>query len=199
MLHPICGNGGLPEHSETCDDGNTMAGDGCDSRCRAELRAPVATETEPNDEASNANMVQLNPMTGGVLTVRAALGGRCDFDEFGLTVPANGSIRATVLDGTGSPCPAMFPTFHISVLGADGMTNLGTIAPATGTSCPQIDAMTPLHTIWQRACISSACIRRTTSRRQRHTNFGSRSCRSAHAHPFAALVIRCRRPRDAEA
>ena len=33
--HPVCGNGKV-EEGETCDDGNTVGGDGCANRCRRE-------------------------------------------------------------------------------------------------------------------------------------------------------------------
>src|SRR4029079_14788540 len=37
VYHPVCGNAGntgVREHSEGCDDGDTISGDGCDSQCR---------------------------------------------------------------------------------------------------------------------------------------------------------------------
>ena len=36
---PVCGNG-LMEEGETCDDGNTVDGDGCDSNCQFEVNQP---------------------------------------------------------------------------------------------------------------------------------------------------------------
>jgi len=40
---PVCGNG-VVEDGEQCDDGNVVAGDGCDELCKIE---PPATPTKP--------------------------------------------------------------------------------------------------------------------------------------------------------
>lgn len=52
-----CGNGIL-EWAETCDDSNTMGGDGCSSTCHYEPAcAVIASESEPNEDGT--------PSTGG--------------------------------------------------------------------------------------------------------------------------------------
>ena len=80
VSHPVCGNGGGPEHGETCDDGNLLPGDGCDQRCRAELD-PGEAEKEPNDDRWGANVVTPGSVVGG------HAGGRCDVDYFLLEHP----------------------------------------------------------------------------------------------------------------
>src|SRR5262249_9737741 len=60
-LPTICGNGVL-EPTETCDDGNLTAGDGCSAACAVEPRL----ESEPNNNTTDAtgNAVQV---TGDVI------------------------------------------------------------------------------------------------------------------------------------
>ena len=136
VAQPVCGNGGEPEHSETCDDGNTDPGDGCDVLCRAELTTAAATEDEPNDEWTSANIVM--PDGTGTLTVSGRIGGRCDFDAFGLEVPEGQSIRATILDAAGAACPMTAPALKLTMIRPDGRTIQGSVD--TPGPCPAIDA-----------------------------------------------------------
>ncbi len=135
VLRATCGDG-VREHGESCDDRNRTAGDGCDEHCRVELRDGMA-EVEPNDDFSDPNMIMAST---GAVTVQGRLGGRCDFDMFGVTVPAGASVRATMLDVNGQPCPEGTPSFRMSWILPDGRTT-GGMGPVTGTNrCPAITA-----------------------------------------------------------
>ena len=54
----VCGNGIL-EGAETCDDGNQIAGDGCDAACQIEVPAPVCGNgiLEEGEECDDGNVV----------------------------------------------------------------------------------------------------------------------------------------------
>jgi cysteine-rich repeat protein len=133
-IHPICGNG-IKEHSEACDDHNTISGDGCDDHCRAELYPPRAAEVEPNDDALGANDVMITPSSSMIVTGR--LGGRCDYDTYALQVPAGASIRATMLDLNGMPCQGAAPPLLMMLVRSDGHTVGGQAVTHDGT-CPSI-------------------------------------------------------------
>ena len=52
-----CGNGRLDQESETCDDGNTRSGDGCDSACHLELpRGAGCDQIDAGEWAAWANL-----------------------------------------------------------------------------------------------------------------------------------------------
>jgi cysteine-rich repeat protein len=136
MEGAVCGNKVI-ETGEQCDDGNTMPGDGCDDKCRVELSASRLTESEPNDDFTGANVVMLNSTTPA-LTVHGHLGGRCDFDTFAINVPLNGTVKATLLDASGAPCPTTMPAMSLSFLMPDGHTRAGQVAGGDGNGCPAI-------------------------------------------------------------
>ncbi len=131
--HPVCGNDNL-EHGETCDDGNVRPGDGCDERCRVELRDGSA-EREPNDDYVTANVV--GAITAPV-TAQGKLAAGCDFDTYAVTVPAGGSLRATMLDVNGLACGAGSPALKMFLLLPDGRTVSREGAPSGTSTCPSI-------------------------------------------------------------
>ncbi len=135
-----CGNGGQPEHSETCDDGNHEAGDGCSPDCRAEVSVGSPDELEPNDESTNANVAIPDPGDGTII-VRGQLGGRCDFDMWALDVPDNSTVRATMLDANGDPCAEGGVGFALAMFHADGHTIAGEGTARAGNACPSFDEM----------------------------------------------------------
>ncbi len=138
VVRPVCGNGML-EHGESCDDSNRTPGDGCDATCRTELRDD-SPEREPNDDATNANVV------GGAsppVTVQGRLGGGCDFDTYALDVPAGGSVRVTMLDVNGAECDGDAPLFALSFLLPDGRTVSGGGVISGTNRCPAITEMQP--------------------------------------------------------
>jgi cysteine-rich repeat protein len=98
VVKPTCGNG-TREHSETCEDGNTEGGDGCDKSCRKELTA-TAVEAEPNDDPPGPNIL-LMPDASPAVTVSAKFAtGSCDVDVYAVPVPANGGLRTRVMSAT---------------------------------------------------------------------------------------------------
>lgn len=55
---PVCGDGIFdPGAGETCDDGNTTDGDGCDSSCQVEMYMPICGNgmIEPGEECDDGN------------------------------------------------------------------------------------------------------------------------------------------------
>ena len=137
---PVCGNGGMPEHSETCDNNDDDPGNVCDSQCRAVLNPEANEEVEPNDDFVGANVV--TPPSGeSELTVRGNSGGRCDFDMFVLSVPEGGSVQAELLNVSGLPCtPNIPPTLSLRFVDQDGITERGKGMPNSSNQCPSIDA-----------------------------------------------------------
>ncbi len=134
-VSPTCGNGGEPEHSETCDDGNLAAFDGCDPQCRAELTNLAPNEVEPNDDQVGANVLLLDQDTGSINAI-GSIGGRCDFDNFFLQVPTDGaSILAQLSTAGGQACPDDAPPVTLQLLASDARTLVG---ERTG-DCPSID------------------------------------------------------------
>lgn len=131
-VQPECGNN-IKEHSETCDDGNLDAGDGCDDLCRQELKKGSSREVEPNDEPlANANVLWLDD--DGTLTVTGQVGGTCDFDSFAFEVPEGGSVRAA-LESTGDDCNI---DLKLQLVDPDGLTPIKTLHTTAGT-CPIIE------------------------------------------------------------
>lgn len=139
VVRATCGNNVL-EHGESCDDNNRASGDGCDMNCRAEL-GDGAREREPNDDFSNPNIVVAAP--GARVTVQGKLGGGCDFDQYAIDVPANGSVRATMLDINGLECAASAPEFTMSFLQTDGRTTAGAGVATMSNRCPAITDALP--------------------------------------------------------
>ncbi len=91
-----CGNG-IPEPGEVCDDGNLMAGDGCDSMCQFE--GTIITETEPNNDIMGANDSTAT-IGGGAVLLQGIIDPIGDVDIFSFTVPAGQT--ATLVASTGT-------------------------------------------------------------------------------------------------
>lgn len=141
VMRPPCGNG-MPNHGETCDDGNRNEQDGCDNSCRVELLSASSTEVEPNNDVIEANVVVLRGVTGEA-TVTGMLGGPCDSDRFAVQVPEGGSVIATVLGPAGSACGDMTPTLQLALTEPTegGATlGMGVAGGAGGVYCPSIEA-----------------------------------------------------------
>ncbi len=93
---PRCGDG-IIAGTETCDDGNTMSGDGCSATCGFE----GPSELEPNNTRANAT-----PLIGTGTFEASALGtlGPTDIDYYRIEVPANHHVLAEVI-GLDGGCP----------------------------------------------------------------------------------------------
>lgn len=114
-----CGNG-FRETGETCDDGNTMAGDGCSAACRVEVPPACGDGTrDPGEECDDGNtrsgdgcdrecLFELGPCDPTPTTRDAA--GRADAacTDVGPAVPPDAAIDAgpdvPVLEGGGCAC-----------------------------------------------------------------------------------------------
>jgi cysteine-rich repeat protein len=145
-LSPVCGDSIL-DHSETCDDGNLVANDGCDERCRFEL-APASPSTltfelEPNDDFTSANYVQPEAIASQV-KISGRLGGRCDFDIFVIDVPEGGSLQAEMFEQQGVACTTS-TEFNMTLLDSSGVRNIGDGTVKSGT-CPSLDASNAFST-----------------------------------------------------
>lgn len=127
IAQPVCGDGGGPEHSETCDDGNTESGDGCDSRCRAEL-ASGDGEMEPNDDRTGANVV------AAPSTVTGRIGGRCDVDFFAID-HAGGPLVLTLGAVGGGSCAPTAPTLAL----VDGSGAMVASGVSDGDGCARLE------------------------------------------------------------
>jgi cysteine-rich repeat protein len=127
IYHSICGNGRRTD-PEGCDDGNRTDGDGCDSECRTELRLDQNAETEdpPHEEPVSANL--LAGPQGETSVVGAVT--RCGPDWYAVSVPAGGSIRATLADRFERVCPAA------GTIALDLFQDRGRLLRRSGTPAP---------------------------------------------------------------
>lgn len=137
IYRPVCGNATAPmftpEHSENCDDGNTMSGDGCDSLCRTEISladaAPI--DVEVNDDYFAANHLldfEAGPLLG---TMRAS----CDVDVFALDLTRMVHYRISVTGRGTTSCPGGAPELDLSVLSPAGTARL----VDSSMACPTVD------------------------------------------------------------
>jgi len=136
IFRPTCGNM-MIEHSETCDDGNTTSGDGCDSLCRKELSAAAVTEVEPNDDPRAANVLAL-PTHPGSMAASGVLATRCDHDMYSITVAQIGTVRATI-GPTTMPCAAEGGAISLTLVGSDGQTAVPGVTTMLNSDCPTIE------------------------------------------------------------
>jgi cysteine-rich repeat protein len=143
--HPVCGDG-VREHSEACDDGNIVPGDGCDELCRAEMWNATADEVEPNDDWLGANVLELSAQLPAI-TMHANLGGKCDFDTYAIKLAPGASFQATVLDATGAPCATAIPAIRMTVLMPDGHYPAAPeVDSHTIAGCPVVQSFTNTQT-----------------------------------------------------
>lgn len=126
IYRPVCGNG-TRQHSENCDDGNMVDGDGCDSVCRTELTGSPAMEAEVNDDFYAANHV----LGTGERRVFAEIGTRCDIDNYALELAA-GMVTVTIQARGGGACPATAPDGELSLYSSTGIE----LTSATIGPCP---------------------------------------------------------------
>jgi cysteine-rich repeat protein len=100
----VCGNG-VVETGETCDDGNTDAGDGCDANCATEPEPPVNADDHGNTPET-ASTLRVDAPARGIFEVAD------DIDVFGftiaveglytLTVTGSGTLSCQITDGQGA-------------------------------------------------------------------------------------------------
>ena len=81
-----CGNGIVEvsgPNPETCDDGNTVSGDGCDNVCQFE----GVGEIEPNDDRQNATFIASSTSAATSVVIRGAIDPEGDEDFYSFLVP----------------------------------------------------------------------------------------------------------------
>lgn len=95
-----CGNG-IVEGNESCDDGNTIDGDGCSTSCAYEGMA--VAEVEPNGTRGEATAS--GAAIGQTVILQAAISPVADLDYFSFTVPAGqtATLIARVHTAIGDP------------------------------------------------------------------------------------------------
>lgn len=131
IYRPVCGNG-TRQHSENCDDGNLVDGDGCDASCRTELSGTPASESEVNDDFYAANHV----LGTGERRVLGEIGTRCDADSYAIDVAAGATLSVSIVARGGAACPATAPGMELSLHSAAGVE----LAAATPGPCPTVGA-----------------------------------------------------------
>ena len=97
--------------SETCDDGNTKAGDGCSANCTLEVK-----EVEPNDTSAQAN-AWASPFVGIVSSAS-------DQDAVKVVLSKTGVISASVRDMGDNACDLGKLDSYIELVDKDGATLL---------------------------------------------------------------------------
>lgn len=131
VYRPTCGNG-TRQHSENCDDGNLVDGDGCDALCRTELSGSPASETETNDDFYAANHV----LGTGERRVLGEIGTRCDADSYAFDVAAGATLSVAVLPRAGGACPGTAPIAELTLHTSAGVE----LRAATPSPCPSVSA-----------------------------------------------------------
>ncbi len=128
---PVCGDG-FVSGGESCDDGNTMAGDGCSAVCAFEGTG----ESEPNDATGTADVLL---SAGTSATVFGTLATAGDDDVYSVVVPAGMHLFAEVVAPDGG-CPVNSTLRLLSPTGTqlvsdsqDGPDSCGRIAPGADT------------------------------------------------------------------
>lgn len=136
-IQPVCGNG-EPEHSEGCEDGNRVDGDGCDHLCRTEI-GPGDEESEPNDDFTSANVVFF---ANNESEIRGTISGACDLEKFAIDIPQDGQgLSAELLLGpNGTPCAAgdVPENLKLELYEGESLVGEGLAVPG-GNACPVID------------------------------------------------------------
>ena len=72
------------------------------------------------------------------LTVTGAVGGRCDFDNYLVSVPEGATLSATMLAAGEQECGPAAPPITMLLLAPDGVTVLGEGRSRGGNACPSI-------------------------------------------------------------
>jgi cysteine-rich repeat protein len=143
-IRPHCGNG-IKEHSEVCDFGDVMSGDGCDATCRVELRTSRAEEVEPNDDSYGANVI-LPPNANPVQVLGKIAGPACQPDYYLVSTDETAVLTSALLGANGKACKGA-PPLEIAIFESDGQ-RLKLAAPVDdaanlpGDACPALPPQT---------------------------------------------------------
>lgn len=110
---PVCGDM-FVDAPETCDDGNVMSGDGCDSACELE---GVGSEVEPNGTLAEAMNAPIS-ITGDAY-VTGSVGVIGDKDLFKLVLSQAAVVRIETFDSSLIDCAGI--STSLSLLSAGGV------------------------------------------------------------------------------
>jgi cysteine-rich repeat protein len=113
----VCGDG-IQASFEQCEDGNLLAGDGCDPTCRWELPG----ELEPNGTPATATLIETPASGAAGVPIEGTIGTAGDVDYYRVDVPADGAITARTF-GLGGPGTCDTDTL-LTLLASDGVTVL---------------------------------------------------------------------------
>lgn len=168
VAEPECGDM-IVQLSEQCDDGNNVAGDGCENDCtetpecgdgsvqtgeecddgdlmsgdgcdmNCDLEGNYCVETEPNNTTATATEITVCEGGSGVIGMATDV----DYYEVNVVVPGS-SIRAEVVDITGAGCPTGFDSL-MTLFNAAGVS-LGTDNDDGNANCSLINPVTDTFT-----------------------------------------------------
>lgn len=117
LLAHGCGNG-LLEGSETCDDGNTTPGDGCDAGCTIE--GLFENEMGGNDAANGGGVILISSDS----SFSGAIAPQQDADFYAIDVPQDHHLDVTVTVGSLTDCAQVSPQVELALFAPDGVTQL---------------------------------------------------------------------------
>jgi cysteine-rich repeat protein len=132
-----CGDGVQDvDAGETCEDGNTVDGDGCGASCQFDYPDPYV-ETEPNDVTTQATQLPTgNVVVQGTLV---AGGGGPDVDLHAFQLDAVVNLRLETLGAAAERCDPGVDTL-LRLLGPDGARVLAEDDDGGAGGCSRIDA-----------------------------------------------------------
>ena len=121
VVKEICGNG-VREGSETCDDGNTNAGDGCNASCQAEL-SQAGFDLRGGYAAYLADPANADLLAAGVCDAASAFGHWRDFGNVQSRPFAGGRLRTDKAGAAPDPDYTIDGGFSWDYQGYQGKTN----------------------------------------------------------------------------
>jgi cysteine-rich repeat protein len=130
---PVCGDRNV-DAPETCDDGNTTAGDGCDASCGLE----ATDESEPNNVFGEADVFPAADPTAVVTgSITPTVMGVFDVDFYTFTLAATADITLATSSATLGSCGI---NSRLRLFGSDGVTLITENDDASGSTCAAITA-----------------------------------------------------------
>lgn len=149
-IAPRCGDADK-EHSESCEDGNTKTGDGCDAFCRHEIVESGRNEVEPNDDLSSGNVLGVLGVASGAadddapaerrFSIVGTLEGPCDPEVFSFAVASEHVASIRLLAGSGdAQCRSLDPQLEVEMRLFEGLSMVAQARSATPErACPSIE------------------------------------------------------------
>ena len=143
---PVCGNG-IVDAGETCDDGNTVSGDGCSADCQIEKCFGVVCPT--GDQCNNGGC---DPATGQCVLSAKADGVSCNG---GNPCTQGGTCQAGVCVGANPVACAASDQCHAAGTCDPSTGVCGNPALPDGTSCNDGNACTQTDTCQAGVCVGA--------------------------------------------